>query len=199
MQSFDALLGDADHVHTVTTSPALPFMASVATTSKNQEHIAALTGMLQKQQSHMRKIVTAVSQMDNQVKQRFASIKSPKNGCNKHTPEEDSPWMCDAPSNPCEVKELNNHSWYYFVTCGHWSTSHSINGFTHDGKEIAKHNGSSPGKRHNNQSPSQLSPTKKKKTPKSNVAGGLQSLQAELKSESSSPFFHLHPKLEHIL
>jgi hypothetical protein len=97
IQSFDALLSDADHLHTVTTSLALPFAASTATTSKSQEHIAALAGMLQKQQSHMRKIVAAVSQINNQVKQRFSAIKSPKNGCNKRTPHEDPPWKHDAP------------------------------------------------------------------------------------------------------
>jgi hypothetical protein len=37
--SFALILGDADHLHTVTTSPALPFAASAASTSKSQEHI----------------------------------------------------------------------------------------------------------------------------------------------------------------
>jgi hypothetical protein len=46
----------------------------------NQEHITALNGMLQKQQSHMHKIVASVSHIDNQVKQRLASFKSLKNG-----------------------------------------------------------------------------------------------------------------------
>jgi hypothetical protein len=100
------------------------------------------------------------------------------------------PFMKEAPTDPTEVKEWNNKPWYYCET--HWSTTHSTNGFKHNGKEIAKHDGSSPRKHHNNQySPPQSNTTNKKtKTSKAPIAG-LQSLQAELKSRNSSTLFEL--------
>ena len=99
--------------------------------------------------------------------------------------------MRDTPTNPSEVKDWNNKPWYYCATCGRWSTTHSTNGFTHNGKEIAKHDGSSPHKKRDNQqfsSPLSTSSSKKAKASKGSVAG-LQSRQAELKTQNSSPLF----------
>jgi hypothetical protein len=100
--------------------------------------------------------------------------------------------MKEIPTDPTEVKEWKNKSWYYCETCGRWSTTHSTNGFSHNGKDIAKHDGSSPRKRRNNHSSSPQSDTsnKKSKTSKGPIAG-LQSLQAELKSQNSSTLFEL--------
>jgi hypothetical protein len=194
--SFASILGDADHLHTVTTSPALPFAASAASASKSQEHIAALAGMLQKQNGAMRKIVAAVSQIDNRVKQGLAS-RNKSNSDQKRSSNgrrrEDPPFMKDVPTDPSEVKDWNSKPWYYCATCGRWSTTHSTNGFMHNGKEIAKHDGSSPRKRCDNQQSSSLQSTpssKKAKASKGPVAG-LQSLQAELKTQNSSPLFDL--------
>jgi hypothetical protein len=193
--SFTSMLGDANHIHTITTSPALPFAASAASSSKSQEHIAALTGMLQKQNGHMHKIIAAVSQIDNRVKQSLVSCtKANKKGndCESNGHHEELPFMKEAPTDPTEVKKWNNKPWYYCKTCGRWSTTHSTNGFKHNGKEIAKHDGSSPCKRRNNQSSSPQSNTTNKKTKTSQEPiTGLQSLQAELKSENSSTLFEL--------
>jgi hypothetical protein len=189
------MLGDANHIHTITTSPALPFAASAASSSKSQEHIAALTGMLQKQNGHMHKIIAAVSQIDNRVKQSLVSCtKANKKGNDRKSNghREELPFMKEAPTDPTEVKEWNNKPWYYCETCGRWSTTNSTNGFKHNGKEIAKHDGSSPCKSRNNQSSSPQSNTtnKKTKTSKEPITG-LQSLQAELKSQNSSTLFEL--------
>jgi hypothetical protein len=191
--SFSLILGNADHLHTVTTSPALPFATSAASTSKSQEHIAALAGMLQKQNGAMRKIVAAMSQINNHVKQGLASCnksnsdhKSSSNGrC-----REDPLFMKDMPTDPSEVKDWNSKPWYYCATCGRWSTTHSTNGFMHNGKEIAKHDGSSPRKKRNNQQSSsrQSTPSSKKAKASKGPVTGLQSLKAEHKTQNSKPF-----------
>ena len=63
----------------------------------------------------------------------------------------------------------------------------------HNGKEIAKHDGSSQCKKRDNQqfsSPQSTSSSKKAKASKGSVTG-LQSLQAKLKTQNSSPLFDL--------
>jgi hypothetical protein len=132
--SFALILGDADHLHTVTMSPALPFAASAASTSKSQEHIAALAGMLQKQNGAMRKIVAAVSQINNHVKQGLASCNK-SNSNHKRSSNgrcrEDPPFMRDVPTDPSEVKDWNSKPWYYCATCSCWSTTHSTSQWFH--------------------------------------------------------------------
>jgi hypothetical protein len=134
-----------DHLHTVTTSPSLSFAASTVHSNKSQEHIATLTGMLQKKQMRqMQKIVATVSQINNHhVKQKFDTINDKTRGhASKKQKGDDLPWMRDPPrSNPQEVKEWNKMNCWYFCasTCRCWSTMHSTNGFTHNNsKEISK-------------------------------------------------------------
>jgi hypothetical protein len=195
--SFASILGNANHLHTITTSPALPFTASAASASKSQEHITALAGMLQKQNGAMHKIITAVSQIDNRVKQGLAlhnKSNSSNKKCSPNGPHEDPPFMKDVPTDPSEVKDWNSKPWYYCATCGHWSTTHSTNSLTYkNGKEIVKHDGSSPCKKYDNQqsfSPQSTTSSKKAKASKGPIAG-LQSLQAKLKTQNSSPLFDL--------
>jgi hypothetical protein len=59
-----------------------------------------------------------------------------------------------------------------------------------DGKEIPKHEGSSPGKKRNTQTSTPSNSTQKAKHSKGTV-NGLQLLQAELKQQNSSPLFGL--------
>ena len=79
--------------------------------SKSQEHIATLAGMLQNQNGAMRKIVTAVSQIDNHVKQGLA-LCNKSNSDNKCSPNgccrKDPPFMKDIPTDPSEVKDWNS-------------------------------------------------------------------------------------------
>ena len=42
---------------------------------------------------------------------------------------------------PSEVRRFNDKDWYWCATCGHWTLSHSTNGFTHNGTTISKHEG----------------------------------------------------------
>jgi hypothetical protein len=143
----------------------------------------------------MRKNVAAVSQIDNRVKQTLASRTKANAGGNDRRSNsccEEPPFMKEIPTDPNEAKEWKNKPWYHCETCGCWSTTHSTHGFKHNGKEIAKHDGSSPRKRRNGfSSPTQSeSSNKKTKTSKGPVAG-LQSLQAKLKSQNSSTLFEL--------
>jgi hypothetical protein len=126
-QSLMHLLDAADYLHTVTTSPALPFAASVATSSKLEQNIAALAGILQANMGSLKKVITHVSQLDNKVCQGFQSVKksgSPgsSNGStcgNKQMP----PWKYKASMDSKEVKEFATRTWYWCATCGHWSTT----------------------------------------------------------------------------
>jgi hypothetical protein len=152
--------------------------------------------MLQKQNGAMRKIVAAVSQIDNRVKQGLA-LRNKSNSDHKRSlngrRREDPRFMKDMPADPSKVKDWNSKPWYYCATCGCWSTTHSTNGFTHNGKEIAKHDGSSPRKKCDNQQSSSLqsTPSSKKAKASKGPVTGLQSLQAELKTQNSSPLCDL--------
>jgi len=193
-QSLTHLLDAADHLHTVTTSPALPFAASVATSSKLEQNIAALAGILQANMGSLKKVVAHVSQLDNKVRQGFQSVKksgSPgshsKTRGNKQTP----PWKYEAPTDPKEVREFASRTWYWCGTCGRWSTTHSTDGFTHNDKAIPKHEGkSSDKKRTPSQPTTSPQPTKKAKS-NGNAIDGLQSLKAELTKQSKSSIFDL--------
>jgi hypothetical protein len=126
-QSFSSLLGNVDHVHMVTTSPSLPFTASMTYNNKSQEYIAALASMLQKQTGQMQKLIAAVSQIDNRVKQKFDTFddKTKGNTYKKKQKGDDPLWMCNPPSDSQEVREQNKKNWYFCATCRHWSTMHS--------------------------------------------------------------------------
>jgi hypothetical protein len=194
-QSFTDLLDAADHLHTVTTSPALPFAASVAPSSKLEQNIAALAGIFQANMGSMKKVVTHISQLDNKVKQGFCSAKKSgsqgrgAHGRNLQTPS----WKYEAPTNPNKVKELADHTWYYCATCGRWSTTHSMNRFTHNDKSVPKHKGTSPNKNKCSQPmTSTASPSNKKtKTPNNNTVSGLQSMKAKLTNQAKSNVFDL--------
>jgi hypothetical protein len=194
-QSFTDLLDAADHLHTVTTSPALPFAASVATANKLEQNIAALAGILHANMGSMKKVVAHISQLDNKVKQGFHSAKKSGSqgrgarGRNLQTPS----WKYEAPTDPNEVKEFANRTWYYCATCGRWSTTHSTNGFTHNDKSVPKHEGTSPNKNKRSQSTtSTAQPSNKKtKTTNNNAVSSLQSLKAELTNQAKSSVFDL--------
>jgi hypothetical protein len=108
---FESLTESADRLHTVTTSPALPFAATTNKTTKNDQNIATLAGILKDHQSgSMKKIISALSQLDNKFKQGFSSTRtntywhdsSQQHGRNLPKPT----WVNDAPTDPSEVKEF---------------------------------------------------------------------------------------------
>ena len=140
-QSLSKLLDTADHLHTVTSSTSLPFAASSTASCKVEQNIAALAAVVQSNIGSMKKIVAHIGQLDNNMKQGFKATKSPNrnnrvNG-KKNLPM--PPWINEVPSKPDDVKEFNNRTWYHCATSGHWSTTHSTNGFVHQGKTITKH------------------------------------------------------------
>jgi hypothetical protein len=102
-------------------------------------------------------------------------------------------WKYEAPTDPNEVKEFANRTWYYCATCGRWSTTHSTNGFTHNDKSVPKHEGTSPNKNKRSQSTtSTAQPSNKKtKTTNNNAVSSLQSLKAELTNQAKSSVFDL--------
>jgi hypothetical protein len=141
----------------------------------------------------MKKIVAALSQLDNKVKQ--GNQRKHSNGSSRGKTRRDNettrpPWQYIAPSDPSEVKEFGGKSFYYCAKCGRWSTTHSTDGLTHNGVSISKHEGSSNNKKRNAQSQSQSYNTKKSKGPSTSV-NGLQSLKAELQQQNSSSVFDL--------
>jgi hypothetical protein len=194
---FESLLESADKLHTITTSPALPFAASTTTMHKSEQNIAALAGIVKDQSGSMKKIVSALSQLDNKIKQGFSSARSntyrrdSTKGKNLPKPT----WISDAPSNTSEVKEFNGKPWFWCATCSKWSTTHCTNGMTHAGKEISQHKGynSSTSKRKSDQS-SQSSPNKKAKTTTTSPIDGLKSLKAEVQQQNNSSVLALIAK-----
>jgi hypothetical protein len=192
-ESFETILEAADRLHTITTSPALPFAATSTQSSKHEQNIAALAGIVKGQTGSMKKIVAALSQIDNRVKQGYT--KSGTNGRKKsdwprakNMPQ--PPWLTDVPTDPSEVKEFNGKPWFYCATCGKWSTTHSTNGMTHNEKTISKHIGSSFKKKRDDQS-SPSSASKKPKTDKTTSVNGIKSLKAELANQNNSSVLDL--------
>ena len=196
-QSLSKLLETADHLHTVTSSPSLPFAVSSNSNRKIEQNIAALAGVVQSNMGSLKKVIAHLGQLDNNVKQGFKATKTAnknsrvRGGNTRPTP----PWINDAPMNPYDTKEFNNKTWYYCATCGRWSTTHSTNGFVHQGKTIAKHQGQSRSKRSpdtrdspNDKSSNDRSNKKQKPSP---AIEGLQSLKAEITKQSKSSVFEL--------
>jgi hypothetical protein len=195
--SFASILGDADHLHTVTTSPALPFAASTASSSKSQEHIAALAGMLQKQNGHMRKIVTATSQINNRVKQGLASSRNKRNPRNNSRSangrREDPPFMKTYLLIPPRSKTgtANHGTTVQPAVAGLLPIAPTVSCtmVKRLPSTMVLHPATSVTTR-NLLPPSPLLCLRNPKTSKGPVAG-LQSLQAELKTQNSSPLFDL--------
>jgi hypothetical protein len=192
-KSFASLLETADRLHTITTSPTLPFASSSANANKQERDIIALAGLLKDQSGSMKKIFAALSQLDNKVKQGYQGKNNNGSSGGKNRRDNETsrpPWKYIAPSNPSEVKEFAGKSFYYCAKCGCWSTTHSTDGLTHNGVSINKHDGSSSNKKRNTPSKSQSNNTKKSKGPSSSV-NGFQSLKAEIQKQNSSSVFDL--------
>jgi hypothetical protein len=194
-QSLTQLLDTADHLHTVTSSPALPFAASTATSRKLEQNIAALAGVLQSNMGSLKKVIAHIGQINNNMKQGFQATKTTskrnrmRSGNNRPVPT----WINEAPTNANDVKEFNNKDWFYCATCGRWSTTHSTNGFVHQGKTIAKHESQPQSKRPPDKDFNDKSSNdKSSKKPKSSTTiEGLQSLKAEIAKQSKSSVFVL--------
>jgi hypothetical protein len=149
---FTTILEAADQLHTLTTSPALPFATTTMNSNKQDQNIAALARILKGQTSSMKKIVAALSQLNNKVKQGVT-----KPGTTGRTKKDwqrtknmpQLTWLTDAPSDPSKVKKFHGKPWFYSTIYGCWSTTHSTNGTTHNDKAIPKHNGTSFKKKQN--------------------------------------------------
>ena len=144
----------------------------------------------------MKKIIAHLGQLDNNVKQGFKAMKAAnrnnkaRGGNNCPTP----PWINEAPLKPDDIKEVNSRTWYWCATCGHWLTTHSTNGFVHQGKMITKHDGQFQSKHSlDKDSPSDKSSNNKsnKKQKSSSTIEGLQSLKAEITKQSKGTVFEL--------
>ena len=72
------LLESADHLHNMTTSPSLPFAASTDKSSKVEQNIITLTGLLQSNYGSLKKLAMHISQLNNKVKQSFQASKRKK-------------------------------------------------------------------------------------------------------------------------
>jgi hypothetical protein len=183
---FESLLKSADRLHMITTSPALPFAASTNNkATKNDQNITALASIVKDQSGSMKKIISALSQLNNKFKQGFSSARSSSNRRNSFKGKAllKPARIPNAPSDTSEVKEFNGKPWFWCATCGHWSTMHSTNGMTHAGKTISQHKGvtSSQGKRKFDQH--SLSSTSNKKANKATTTtpiNGLKSLKAKV-------------------
>jgi hypothetical protein len=178
------ILKAADQLHKLTTSPALPFAATTANSNKQ----------LKGQTGSMKKIVAALSQLDNKVKQGVT--KPGTNGCNKKDwqPTKNMPqptWSTDVPSDHSKVKEFNGKPWFYCATCGCWSTTHCTNGMTHNDKTIPKHEGRSFTKKRDGHSSPLVSASKKYESDKSAPVNGIKSLKAELTNQNNNSVLDL--------
>jgi hypothetical protein len=192
-QSLTHLLDAADHLHKVTTSPALPFTASVATSSKLEQDITALAGILEANMRSLKKVVAHVSQLNNKVHQGFQLVKksgSPGSHSKTRGNKQMPPWKYKAPMDPKEVKEFASHTWYWCGTCGHWSTTHSANGFSHNDKAIPNMKESLPTRRKclHSQPPVHSLPKKRKRVAMPLMASSRskQNLPSSLRAASST-------------
>ena len=98
------LLESADHLHTVTTSPSLPFTVSTDKSSKVEQNIITLAGLLQSNYSSLKKLTMHISQLENKVKQGFQASKTHKNGKNNGSNTMAPTWKYEAPPRTTEVK-----------------------------------------------------------------------------------------------
>ena len=74
--SITELLASADHLHNVTTSPSLPFAASSDKSTKMEQNIMALAGLMQSNYGSMKKMAAHIGQLDNKMKQGFKASKN---------------------------------------------------------------------------------------------------------------------------
>ena len=81
-----------------------------------------------------------------------------------------------------KVKNFNNKDWYWCTTCGHWTLSHSTNGFTYNGA-TDKHEGPAKNKCFSKPLSSMGQPSKKQKS-SSPMIDGLRSLKVEITKQS---------------
>lgn len=190
--SLSNLLDTADHLHTVTSSPSLPFAASSSSTRKIEKNISALAGVIQSNMGSLKKVIAHLGQLNNNMKQGFKATKTAdrnhrvRGGNTRPTPT----WITDAPTNPYDTKEFNNRTWFYCATCGRCSTPHSTNGFVYQGKPIARHQDQSRSKRSVDTRVSNTDKSNKKQKP-SPAIEGLHSLKAEITKQSKSSVFEL--------
>jgi hypothetical protein len=80
----------ANWLHTITTSPSLPFAASTTASNKHEEDIIALAGLLKNQTGSMKKKV-------------FSSSSSVDQHGHNRQPRQNPPWKYYAPTDPTEV------------------------------------------------------------------------------------------------
>ena len=193
--SIPDLLASMDHLHNITTSPSLPFAASSDKSTKMEQNIIALAGLMQSNYGSLKKLAMHISQLDNKVKQGFKTSKNwqngKQNGLNNNNNNNNNmipSWKHEAPTEASEVKTFNNKDWYCCTTCGHWTLSHSTNGFTHNGAIIAKHKASAKNKCFNKHSTLTDQSSKKQKS-SSLMIDGLRSLKAEITKQSQSSLF----------
>ena len=183
--SFDDFLSDADRLHTLVTSTALPFGPTDNDSSKNTKNIAALAGVVKNGFGHVKKLVGYVSQIDNKVSQGSESAKNRSNASSSAKAYRPT-WLHEAPTDPDEVKEFNGKPWFWCASCnkekGQWSTSHCTAGREYNGKTIHKHDGKSPHDRKHSERNSSGYASKKAKTENSKPITGMKSLKAAISS-----------------
>jgi hypothetical protein len=199
-KSFESFLESADRLHTITTSPALPFAASTDAHNKTDQNIAALAGILKGQTGSMKKIVSAISQLDNKFKQQASFKGKQEHQTSRELARQKAmrltppSWMQEAPTDTSEVREFNGKAWYYCATCKRWSTTHSTDGTTHNGKSIPKHRPmsfSGDKKRRSDRTSFSPGSSKKTKNDSSQSIDGIKSLKAEITKQSNSSILDL--------
>ena len=188
--SITNILTSTDHLHNVTTSPSLPFAASSEKSNKMEQNIIALAGLMQSNYGSLKKLTVHIGQLDNKVKQGFKASKNQQNGKHHGSNNNNSvpSWKHEAPMDASKVKNFNNKDWYWCATLGHWTLSHSTNGFTYNSATIAKHEGPAKNKCSSKPLTSTDQPSKKQKS-SSPMINGLWSLKAKITKQSQSSLF----------
>ena len=100
--SITNLLESADHLHNITTSPSLPFTTSSKKTSKVEQNIITLAGLLQSNYGSLKKLATHIGQLDNKVKEGFKASKK-QNGKHNGSSNMVPPWKHEATTNATKV------------------------------------------------------------------------------------------------
>ena len=62
------LLASTNHLHNITTSPSLPFAASSDKSTKMEQNIITLAGLMQSNYGSLKKIAAHIGQLDNKMK-----------------------------------------------------------------------------------------------------------------------------------
>jgi hypothetical protein len=128
--SFQDLLEDANHVHSVITNDSLPFLAASSQGHKQEMQIAAMKLTIQENMKANKDMAGYIGHLKDKLNDIKQSLKSKVDPC-KLLPAHGykrPPFDKEVPMDLTIVKKWNNAEWCYCSICKFWSTLHTTEG-----------------------------------------------------------------------